>query len=147
MFKSSKSSNKKPAPVVAVAFATPVPQAEADVAIAEAAAAVPAPAAAALVIPTHATRTSAAKQANPKSKSDIPNPVQAAWALFGTLAARPGGVTRKEAVQAAMDAGIAFYTARTQYQLFSVELRKQNSPEAQAARAAAEAMVNGSPSA
>lgn len=96
-----------------------------------------------IVIPTHGARTTASKAANPMPKSTVANPVQAAWGLFGELAQRPGGVTRKDAVAAAMAAGIAYYTARTQYQLFSVELRKQNSPEAVAARELASAKANG----
>lgn len=142
----SKRNNKSAAaaPVVAVTFAEPVSHADAVAAVAEVVAAPPAPG---LVIPTHGTRTTSAKATNPMPKSTIANPVQAAWQLFGELAARPQGVTRKEAVAAAMAAGIAFYTARTQYQLFSVELKKANSPEAVAARAAAQALVAGQPSA
>lgn len=85
--------------------------------------AVPAPVV--LVIPTKAPRTTAV--AGPMlNKSTVAGPVRAAWALFGTLASAPGGTTRKAAVAAAIAAGIATYTARTQYQLFAVALRAAN---------------------
>jgi hypothetical protein len=46
---------------------------------------------------------------------DASRPVSRARQLYASL---PAGTPRRDAIAAAVDAGIAFYTARTQYQAF-----------------------------
>ena len=58
-------------------------------------------------------------------KSVVTNPVHAAWDIFDNLLAKskqPGGapLRRKDAIAYAVDHGVAFYTARTQYQSWKV---------------------------
>lgn len=67
---------------------------------------------------THA-RAASGKGANPMPRSTVQGPVGVAWALYASLYAQHGpALTRKQATTAAMAAGVAFYTARTQYQLW-----------------------------
>lgn len=57
-------------------------------------------------------------------KSVVTNPVLAAWDLFDNLLAESKAnktpLRRKDAIAKAVDRGIAFYTARTQYQSWKV---------------------------
>lgn len=51
------------------------------------------------------------------SRSRAANPCFTAWETFSNLKATLGATfTRKAAIEAACRAGVAFYTARTQYQ-------------------------------
>lgn len=49
--------------------------------------------------------------------STVENPCQLVWDLADKMV--PKGATRKEVMVVAMRLGVAFYTARTQYQLWS----------------------------
>lgn len=49
--------------------------------------------------------------------STVDNPCQLVWDLADKMV--PNGATRKEVMDAAQKKGVAFYTARTQYQLWS----------------------------
>lgn len=51
-----------------------------------------------------------------KKKSTIANPVQFVWDLADAMKAKDPTIRRKDVIQAAIDAGVAGYTARTQYQ-------------------------------
>lgn len=51
-----------------------------------------------------------------RSAAQVGRPVAKAHALFDTL---PADTKRRDAIAAAVDAGIAYYTARTQYQAWS----------------------------
>lgn len=55
--------------------------------------------------------------------STVENPCQLVWDLAEKMV--PKGATRKEVMDAAQAKGVAFYTARTQYQLWSQASREQ----------------------
>jgi hypothetical protein len=54
--------------------------------------------------------------------STVENPCQLVWDLADKMVAK--GATRKEVMDAAIAKGVAFYTARTQYQLWSQASRE-----------------------
>ena len=65
------------------------------------------------------TRSASAKPVNTLPRSTVQGPVAHAWALYAQLYAQHGvSLTRKVATQAAIAQGVAYYTARTQYQLW-----------------------------
>ena len=58
--------------------------------------------------------TAKAAEAQPKTKSEIKNPVKAVW----EIADKMWGARRKDIIAACVEAGIAYNTARTQYQAY-----------------------------
>lgn len=131
-----------PAPVAATQ--TPAP------ATAAVAVATPAPATAAglpanvanvpAAPPKGGTRSSGTKGPfiNPMPRSTVANPVQVAWALYASLYQQHGpALTRTQACNAAMAAGVAYYTARTQYQLWRTALLASAAQQAAAPAAPA----------
>lgn len=58
--------------------------------------------------------TYAQMQANRATTSSVENPVRAMWDLCDSMT----GSKRKDVIAAAVEAGINYYTARTQYQLW-----------------------------
>lgn len=119
------------------------PAAETETAVAVAAPVAPAPAQVkgslplidAALVPSApakgAARASGSKQANPMPQSTVDKPVAVAWALYAQLYAQHGvALTRKQATDAAMAAGVAFYTARTQYQLWRQAMLNAAKPAA-----------------
>lgn len=67
---------------------------------------------------------------NPPNKSRVKSPVKYCWEIFDKLKARLGpNLTRKYAIATAVDKGVAFYTARTQWQ----EWRRAGDPAVLAA--------------
>lgn len=58
--------------------------------------------------------TYAQMQANRNTTSSVENPVRAMWDLCDSMT----GSKRKDVIAAAVEAGINYYTARTQYQLW-----------------------------
>ena len=82
------------------------------------------------------TRTgNAGGSANVLSKSTVANPVQAAFALFAQLHTANPGISRSAVVAAGQAAGIAYYTVRTQYQIYRKALKAQQAATQQAAQA------------
>lgn len=63
--------------------------------------------------PSHASLLAAGKLAH---KSKVKNPVQAAWESFERSRKDHGFVKRKLFIDEALARGLAFYTARTQFQ-------------------------------
>lgn len=57
-----------------------------------------------------------------KGKSAISGPCRVVWDLAEVMA----GARRKDIIQACVDAGIAYYTARTQYQKYTEALKGSN---------------------
>jgi hypothetical protein len=53
----------------------------------------------------------------PRTKSTVANPVQLVWALANSMPR----AKRKDIIAACVEQGVAFYTARTQYQLWKRE--------------------------
>lgn len=68
-------------------------------------------------------RTAKGAFVNPMPRSTVANPVQTAWQLYAALYQQHGpALSRTQACNAAMAAGVAYYTARTQYQLWRTAL-------------------------
>lgn len=66
-----------------------------------------------------AARAKGAAPANPMPRSTVLAPVAHAWSLYARMYAEHGvALTRKQATEQAMADGVAYYTARTQYQLW-----------------------------
>ncbi len=65
----------------------------------------------------------AANAAKP-SKSTIANPVREVWRIADEMKTANPNVTRKQVVDECVRRGIAFYTARTQYQRWSAKSRE-----------------------
>lgn len=126
-----------PAPAAAPTTATPAPAPAVAVAVRN-----PLPTVAAALVPTAPPKGTNARKAagtpfvNPMPKSTVSNPVQVAWQLYAALYQQHGpALTRTQACNAAMAAGVAYYTARTQYQLWRTVLL-QSAHTAQGAQAA-----------
>lgn len=66
--------------------------------------------------------TYAQMQANRKTTSSVENPVRAMWDLCDKMT----GSRRKDVIAAAVEAGINYYTARTQYQLWLTAYNNDN---------------------
>lgn len=81
-------------------------------------------------------RTAKGAFVNPMPRSTVANPVQTAWQLYAALYQQHGpALTRTQACNAAMAAGVAYYTARTQYQLWRTALLASAATAAQQASA------------
>jgi hypothetical protein len=77
----------------------------------------PAPSSAAQV--TQPTETKPARSNIIPAKSTVEKPTKAVWAIADEMRAKNPNATRKEIVDECVRRGIAFYTARTQYQRWS----------------------------
>jgi hypothetical protein len=72
-----------------------------------------------------------------KKRSEIVSPVKTMWAICDLMIAADPTARRKDMIEAGIKAGIAFYTARTQYQAWFTARREslKNAAAAQAAQA------------
>lgn len=59
-------------------------------------------------------------------RSSIERPTKRVWAIAEELVAKDPSITRAAVIQYCVDAGIAFYTARTQYQAWRAALKAQS---------------------
>jgi hypothetical protein len=75
-----------------------------------------------------------------KRRSDIASPVKAMWEIADMMIAADPTARRKDIIAAGIASGIAFYTARTQYQAWYTARREslKNAAQAQAAQAQAQ---------
>lgn len=62
----------------------------------------------------------------PKNASNVKNPCLLVW----ETAEKMPGAKRKDVIAACVAKGVAYYTARTQYQHWLVAVRNSQSPEA-----------------
>ncbi len=74
--------------------------------------------------PSPAPQTTPAAKPEPTpvatpNKSTVANPVKTVWAIAEEMKAANPQTTRKEIVEECIRRGVAFYTARTQYQLWT----------------------------
>lgn len=111
--KVTKRTTKKPAAKKAVAKKSPARKAP----VKKAAVTKKAKAPAAPKVGTYADM-----EAKHRGKSGIESPVQVAWNIFS---ADPE-LRRKDAISKAVEAGVSYYTARTQYQLWLTAYRNSN---------------------
>lgn len=78
-----------------------------------------------------AARAKGAASANPMPRSTVQGPVAHAWSLYARMYEQHGvSLTRKQATEQAMAEGVAYYTARTQYQLWRQALIAQAQAQA-----------------
>src|SRR3954462_3622767 len=72
-----------------------------------------------------------------KKRSEIVSPVKTMWAICDLMISADPTARRKDMIEAGIKAGIAFYTARTQYQAWFTARREslKNAAAAQAAQA------------
>lgn len=71
---------------------------------------------------TPKTGTYADMEAKHRGKSEVESPVNTAWNIFS----ESPELRRKDAIAKAVDAGVSYYTARTQYQLWLTAYRNSN---------------------
>lgn len=63
-----------------------------------------------------------------KRKSDIAKPTKKVWAFAEGILATEPNIRRKDMIDRLVAMGIAFYTARTQYQLYLAAVKAQGGP-------------------
>ena len=127
---SKKSAKVTAAPVTVTTFEAGEPVSQVVVAPAAPASKGSLPALAAGSVPSApakgGARAKGAAPANPMPRSTVTGPVAHAWSLYARMYAEHGvSLTRKQATEQAMAEGVAYYTARTQYQLWRQALIAQ----------------------